>query len=296
MTLRETSPTRRLAVIEADRNSAKASCSLSCRRLIKTPLARSSHLRSSRRASASPSAAAWACSCVKRGKASSNAACTPRAAAAASVGASGSQAITRAASQLAGSAGGRAGPSNNTGSGKLPASRASAACSRSACPSSIATTACGARRTASRTNMWQGSSASTGWPDKRKASASAGAWSCMAGPSAATISRVMAGRQAAMGRSGPHHTAPALPTPPGPGTNAATQQSLGVTPHPRPPRAEIAARGPAGKPTLPGPLSWPAFLARQAAAPPHPALQTPPAAWPAGAIGSANPPPSESSP
>ena len=186
ITARDTSPTRRLACIDAARSSAKASASLKCRPRISTPLARSTHLRSSSRASAESSACCSACSRSKRGTASASAArsagrCT----------APGSQAITRASSNAARSSGGCGAPTTSTGRAALLASRASAARSAASSPAACTTTACGASRTTSRTNMWHRTTPSTARPaackpaDKWAASAWADA------SSALTISRVI---------------------------------------------------------------------------------------------------------
>ena len=189
ITPRDTSPTRKLACIDAARSSENAASSLNCWWRISTPLARSTHLRSSSWASAAARARAWAWRCANSGPARASAERS-----AASGAPAGSHAITCNGSKAAASAGRPLAPATTTGSGAAAASKPSAASISGASPSPKATTICGASRTPSRTNMWHGTVASTASPAARNCPASAWASACDALLSAWTIKTVIGGR------------------------------------------------------------------------------------------------------
>ena len=181
---RETSPTRRLACIDAVRSRLKASSSLSCWARISTPLALSTHLRSSSRATAPANARAWVWPCWKRATASAWA--TASVAASTSAG---RQAIRCRSSRAAKPPSGMAVPTSSTGQGALAASSASASRSVSSSTGASTATACGASRTTARTKLWQGSGPLEAWPPACRRRRRAWAWAMGAGLSWQVISR-----------------------------------------------------------------------------------------------------------
>ena len=171
ITLRDTSPRRRLACMDALRSMRKASSSLSAPPRIRMPLARSTHLRSSIWACALSSARRRPCTWAKRARPSATAA-----------GQSGTavpvrQALTPAASASSiqlGSAGAPSGHHSSTGRGRL-ASWHCRSGQGGACAAAATTSTCGACRTVSCTRVLQTAPCNGASPAARRLWASASA-------------------------------------------------------------------------------------------------------------------------
>lgn len=198
---RETSPTRRLVCMEAVRSSAKASGSVSCWRDISTPLARSTHLRSSSRACKPARLRCRPCSWANCCRASGSAT-------ASRCGVQGSAAAcnTPAATAWPANRLSKRSQYSSTGTAWAACSNAMPSSSAASISSATTTTASGARRTTSRTKLLQAAAPST----RRCSADSCCASARAAASSGAAINREQRGCTAAGTGKGPGFGTPSI--------------------------------------------------------------------------------------